>query len=469
MINQEVLLNKKFKEHIYDSVLNHIFLITSLGFLFISYYMYSDLVIRNSVEAFYIRFLPVVIGIPLFFFHLITKKKFRRLKVIIYHLFLTSGVVMMYGICLVHLHTDALAPSVTGAILLIFVLSLEVKTSFLFTALIYFVPVLAFIISQIFFFHPSQEEFTVMADIYPIIIVGFIINRVQYKLRYKLFKSNYMLDLEKQKTDELYQETLAINDDLKQKAEEITAHKEEIEEKNTILEENNATKDKFLGIIAHDLINPFNILIGFSDLLVESFGEEDIEEQRVYAKNIHQNIHKTYKLLENLLLWARAQKDALEFNLIKANLFLLVEESIGILKESAVKKSITISNLIDNKIVVDADRDMLSSILRNLISNAIKFTPRHGEISLTANMISENSSRKFIGISVKDSGWGISPEMQSKLFNLSKSISTKGTDDEQGTGLGLILCKEFVEKHGGEIRIESEPGKGSAFEVLLPA
>lgn len=470
MINQEHIIKQKFKVHIYDSVLKNIFIITGLGFLFICYYMYSDLVIRNSVNAFYIRFLPIAIGIPLFFFHLITKKRFKHLKVIIYHLFLTSGVVMMYGICLVHLHSDALAPSVTGAILLLFVLSLEVKTNFTTTVLIYLLPVLAFIISQVFFFHPNKEEFTVMADIYPIVIVGFIINRVQYNLRYKLFKSSFLLDKEKHKTEELYQETLAINDDLKQKADEIIAHKEEIEEKNTILEEINATKDKFLNIIAHDLINPFNILIGFSELLVESFDEgDDIDEQKSYARNIHQNINKTYRLLENLLLWARSQKNAIEFNLAEENLYLLSEEVIDVLKPAAEKKSINIINHIHEKATVRADRNMLSTMLRNLLSNAIKFTPRDGKILLIVNTVIESDRNRYVKISIKDSGRGMSQEMRASLFSLSKSISTKGTENEEGTGLGLILCKEFAEKHGGEIHVESEPGKGSNFVVSLPA
>ena len=376
---------------------------------------------------------------------------------------------MMFGICLVHLQTDALAPSVTGTILIFFVLSLEVKTNTKITLLLYFLPTLIFITGLLFYFQPTAEQFTVMADIFPIIVIGLIINRVQFKLRFKLFKSNHMLDLEKQKTDKLYQETLAINDDLKQKAEEITAHKEEIEEKNTILEDNNAAKDKFLAIISHDLINPFNILIGFSDLLVESFDNgEDIDEQKSYARNIHQNINKTYNLLENLLLWARSQKDILEFNLVDENLYLLTKEVIDVFKLSADKKSINIINRVNKRTSVRADRNMLLTILRNLISNAIKFTPKDGKVIINAHTIPESGQKGYVKISVKDSGRGMSPEMKAKLFNISKSISTKGTENEEGTGLGLILSKEFIDKHKGTITIDSEPGKGSTFVVALP-
>jgi len=466
MMNQDTVLNKKFKEHIIQTTLKSAPLIIALSILFISYYMYSDLVVRNSIQAFYFRCIPIAIGILLLIFHFITLDKFKYLKFIIYHIFLTSGQVMMLGICLVHLHTNALAPSVAGMLLVVFVFSLEVKSNKIFTILIYFLPALIFTVILFTFFNPSKEEFTILIDIYPFIIIGYLLNRIQYKLRYRLFKTNYLLDIEKQKTDELYQETLAINADLKQKADEITAHKEEIEEKNTILEENNATKDKFLAIISHDLLSPFNILIGFSDLLVESFQDKtNINEQQRYAEYIHQNINKTYKLLENLLLWAHSQKDALGFSREDENLYLLSEEVLDVLKPSAEKKSISIINKVNKSTTVRADRNMLSTVLRNLISNAIKFTPRDGKVMISAQSTHDNT----IKISVQDTGRGMSAEMKDKLFDISKSISTKGTENEEGSGFGLILCKEFIDKHNGTITIESEPGKGSTFVVTLPA
>jgi signal transduction histidine kinase len=466
----EIRLKKNFKEHMILTTLKNAPLIIILAIIFISYYMYSDLMIRESLDAFYFRCIPQVIGIPLLLLLFITPKQYNYLKFVWYHLFLVSGVVMMFGITLVHLDTQALAPSVTGTILIFFVFSLEVRTHTTYTALIYFLSTLLFTFILFFFFNPSREQFTILADIYPIIIIGFIINRVQYKLRFKLFKTNYLLDVEKQKTEELYQETLIINKDLKQKAEEITAHKEEIEEKNTILEENNATKDKFLTIISHDLISPFNTLIGFSNLLVESFeSKEGIQEQKKYVEYIHQNINRIYRLVENLLLWARSQKNALEYNRSDENLFLVTREIMDVLQPSAEKKSITLHNKINKETSIRADRNMLSTILRNLISNAIKFTPEGGKVTLSARPVKEDNRESYIRISVKDTGRGMSPEMKDKLFCLSKSISTKGTANEEGTGLGLILCKEFIDKHQGSISIESELGKGSNFVVTLPA
>lgn len=441
-------------------------LITGLGILVLLYFVYSDLGIRHNTQAFYTRLLPLTIVVFLFIFQILTKKKFKYLKIKLYNIFFASTVVMMYGKCLVHLHEDALASSVTGTVLVIFIISLEIKTNTLNTILIYFLPLLAFLFSLNFIYKPSTEEIIIMGNIYPIIIAGFVINRIQYKLRYKLFKSKYLLDLEKQKTEKLYEETLIINEDLHNKSEEVITHKKEIEEKNKKLQESNATKDKFFTIIAHDLRSPFNAILGLSQLLVDNFNKFDISEQRKYIIHIHQSINKTYKLLENLLIWAHTQSETIEFNPKKENLFLLTEEIIELLRQYADKKSINILNQTNKNINVDADKNMLATILRNLISNAIKFTPQEGKITLKASLIS--GEKDYVKISIEDTGVGISSEIKSRLFKLSENISTKGTEDETGTGLGLILCKEFIEKHGGEIWIESELGKGSNFIFTLP-
>jgi len=144
-----------------------------------------------------------------------------------------------------------------------------------------------------------------------------------------------------------------------------------------------------------------------------------------------------------------------------------LQTKIEILHQLAINKSIKLTTQIPSTIFVVADKDMLSTIIRNLISNAIKFTPKGGEIEIKTNFITSDN-QKFVEIIIKDSGVGISKEIQTKLFDISENISTKGTDNEAGTGLGLILCKEFVEKHGGAIWVESEEGKGSEFKFTLP-
>ena len=234
------------------------------------------------------------------------------------------------------------------------------------------------------------------------------------------------------------------------------------------LRELNATKDKFFSIIAHDLKNPFNALLGISELLIDGFEEYDGSKQKQYADKIYNGVQSTYKLLENLLLWSRSQKGILKFNPNEENIYLLANATIKLLSQLADNKSINLVNKIPEQLYVLVDKDMFSTIIRNLVSNAVKFTPKGGVIEVNAQLVDGKNKHNSVEISVKDNGIGIPSEIQQKLFNISESTSTKGTEDETGTGLGLILCKEFVEKHGGKIWIESGIGKGSNFIFTIP-
>ena len=171
--------------------------------------------------------------------------------------------------------------------------------------------------------------------------------------------------------------------------------------------------------------------------------------------------------MENLLLWSRSERGIIDFKPEKENLYLLSVETINLLNRSAVDKSITLINQVPEDFSVLADKDMLLTVLRNLISNAIKFTPKKGQITINARLVADENMQNFTEISVNDSGIGIAKEKLGKLFKISEDVLTKGTEDETGTGLGLVLCKEFVEKHGGKIWVESDEGKGSAFVFTL--
>jgi PAS domain S-box-containing protein len=234
------------------------------------------------------------------------------------------------------------------------------------------------------------------------------------------------------------------------------------------LRKSNKTKDMFFSIIAHDLKSPFNTMLGFSNLLVNNFDRYEKEEQKKYLAIINDGIFSIYKLLENLLLWSRTQRNGIKFRPEKGNLFLLIQETFSVLKQLSENKSIKLTDQISEQISVLADKNMLQTILRNLISNAIKFTPKGGNIELAAKPFKDEQGHNYIRISVKDNGVGITKEKQEQLFKISEHISTEGTEGETGTGLGLILCKEFVEKHGGKIWVESEPDKGSKFIFILP-
>lgn len=233
--------------------------------------------------------------------------------------------------------------------------------------------------------------------------------------------------------------------------------------KTAELNELNASKDKFFSIIAHDLKNPFNTIIGFSEMMKESVRLNDSATFYEYAVMINTSAVQTLRLLENLLEWANAQRGKLSFVPVPVNLRELVMDEFVMIDEMAIGKSIELKTNVDDSLTIVADKNMIRTILRNLITNAVKFTHKGGLVKVNAE-----TNKTFVEISVSDTGIGMSDETMAKLFRIDANLSTRGTDNEKGTGLGLFLCKEFVEKHNGKIWVESEEGKGSTFKVLLP-
>ena len=225
----------------------------------------------------------------------------------------------------------------------------------------------------------------------------------------------------------------------------------------------NADKDRFMSIIAHDLRSPFNAILGFSELVLKNFAQNDFSKIEKYLTLLNKSASKAYDLLNNLLDWARSQTGRIKFNPEKCNLYNIVVENIFYVDEIARKKFIDISFNIQKNFHVWCDKNMIDTILRNLITNAIKFTQTGGKIRIIAVKI-EN----FIIVTVKDNGIGIKPDTLKKLFDITQKVSTEGTNKETGTGLGLLLCKEFIEKHNCKIWVESEEGKGSNFMFTLP-
>lgn len=255
------------------------------------------------------------------------------------------------------------------------------------------------------------------------------------------------------------------NIELATKNKEIQDSQKELKSANKLLAEANATKDKFYSIIAHDLKSPFNSMLGFSKLLNDDFDDFDKEQQKTFIRHINQKIQDIYNLLESLLQWEHSQNGSISFIPDRINLFAITNTTFNVLNQSAQDKSIDLINLIPENTYIQADSNMISTIIRNLVSNAIKFTNKGGEVRIEANLKKDNN---FIEIVVKDNGGGISEDIKSKLFKITENISTKGTEKETGTGLGLLLCKEFVEKHKGKIWVNSEIGKGSSFHFTIP-
>lgn len=228
---------------------------------------------------------------------------------------------------------------------------------------------------------------------------------------------------------------------------------------NEIITKNN----KFVSILAHDLRNPFNSILGFLELIknnLNNYNKNKIEEFVTIAYNSANN---TLDLLNNLLVWTISQNSEKSFNPVKIDLDELLLDEIENLIASAKQKQITLNHSLAANLKVRADLQMVRAILRNLISNAIKYTKPGGEITISAL---END--KHVEIAIEDNGIGISFEAQKELFKIDSFHSTVGTNNEKGTGLGLLLCKEFVEINGGNILIESEPGKGCELKFTLP-
>lgn len=224
-----------------------------------------------------------------------------------------------------------------------------------------------------------------------------------------------------------------------------------------------ATKDKFFSIIAHDLKTPFSSIIGFSDLMIEKVKNKDYEVVEKYAEIIQTSANRADALLTNLLEWSRAQLGRMEYNPEHVDLCEMIKETLSLTTDFAQQKSVKLNIDIPKFALAYIDKTMINSVLRNLITNAIKFSYPGGEVCIILKAEKDDYS-----ISVKDNGVGIRPEDVKKLFRIDESITTKGTRNETGTGLGLILCKEFVEKNNGKIWLQSEPGKGSVFSFTLP-
>ncbi|MFZ4457251.1 MAG: hybrid sensor histidine kinase/response regulator [Bacteroidales bacterium] len=236
-----------------------------------------------------------------------------------------------------------------------------------------------------------------------------------------------------------------------------------LRQQSKMLEELNSTKDKFFSIIAHDLRNPFSVLLGMSDLLLSNYESYDDETRLELISIQNETTKQTFKLLENLLEWAKIQRSAFDFVRQEINLNETIDQCVSHHKEISKQKEITINHELSGPVRLFADSNMVQTVLRNLLMNAIKFSNKGGEITISAA-----EQEHSFEITVKDNGVGISPENIQKLFKIENSITTKGTANEKGTGLGLMLCKEFVEKHGGKIWVESELGKGSAFKFTIP-
>jgi PAS domain S-box-containing protein len=261
-------------------------------------------------------------------------------------------------------------------------------------------------------------------------------------------------------------EELQFNKELmEENAMEFARLNEKLTESESQLKETNNSKDKFFSIISHDLRSPFTSIIGFAEVMLEDLDILSKNEIKEFTSSIYKSSKNIQNLLENLLQWSRVQTGRIEFNPIKFDLSNLINDVVALYQVNAARKKITLTNELEKDFPIVADKFMIDAVLRNLVSNSIKFTRQGGEIKIGINELPEEG---LLQVAVSDNGVGMKDEVLAKLFKIDEHITTKGTEKEKGTGLGLILCKEFIEKHNGKIWAESTQGEESKFKFTIP-
>jgi signal transduction histidine kinase len=285
----------------------------------------------------------------------------------------------------------------------------------------------------------------------------------------ELNESNTVLE-ERQQFIEEQAEELKIKNEYLQEANEQSLTKQEmiinqaedLEETNRKLTVLNATKDKLFFFFSHDLKNPFSSILSFSEILLAKFQDLADDKKLKFIQVIHDSSQRVYSLLENLLQWARTQTGNIQFNPEVFDLNEVVDTNYDLAKDILDEKEIAFTKNSPKNILIFADRNMINTVVRNLLGNAIKYTEK--------GAISVNITRKgnFAAVNVTDSGTGISEAKMTNIFEIEQEKSTTGTKGEKGSGLGLLICKDFVQKNGGEITVKSVQGKGTTFTFTLP-
>ncbi len=252
-------------------------------------------------------------------------------------------------------------------------------------------------------------------------------------------------------------------DELRVNQAALEKNSRELQRLNAELEELNINKNKLFSIIAHDLKSPFTALLGLSEFLKQNSAELSPDEVANFSSRLHGSLKNVLRLVENLLEWSRVQSDSIEFDPERFDIKALVEDLFSVFTVMAENKNIVLKTSVSSDLYIFADRNMIELVIRNLLSNAIKFTPAGGRVS-----ISSEENEEDIFIIVEDTGIGIKEEHLKELFMIGRKFKRSGTANERGTGLGLILCKEFIERNNGKCFVESEENKGSIFKFSIP-
>lgn len=262
----------------------------------------------------------------------------------------------------------------------------------------------------------------------------------------------------------LIEELQVSKDIIEQHASELITLNDKLIESEEQLKELNASKDKFFSIIAHDLKSPFQGLLGYAQLLATNVGNLTNDEISEFANNLNESAQQMFKLLENLLQWSRIQRGKMEYAPEIIVLHQIADLNVALIQSRAEQKRVRLCNNVDPSLLAYGDVNMVNTIIRNLMSNAVKFTREGDEIGITAKVIDGET----VEITVYDTGVGMSQMAMERAFRIDTHYTSIGTNNETGTGLGLILCKELIEMNNGNIRIDSKIGEGARFTFTLP-
>ena len=333
------------------------------------------------------------------------------------------------------------------------------KRGFIFSVLlsfIYFLLIIAFTRDSLIIVEAVARLFIFIAIAGVLTFISIKLNKVKVMLQ----QANDELE---QKISNRTNELRRVNQELQNEIKARTQIQQEIENRNLVLAKQNADKEQFISILSHDLKSPFNSILGFLNLLTQNIRNYDIDKIERQINIVNDSAKSTFNLLEDILMWIRANSGKIPYEPQNLNLTTICNEVVEKISITAQAKEITINYSKTDNNIVFADINMLKTVLRNLISNAIKFSNKGGKIRILAKKNPSDTQ-----ITVSDNGVGIEDDEQTKLFEISQSISNKGTMGEKGTGLGLKLCKELIERHKGKIWVESKVGKGSNFIFTLP-
>ncbi|MDG5766257.1 HAMP domain-containing sensor histidine kinase [Balneolales bacterium ANBcel1] len=431
-------------------------MIPLLGVLFL--FMYTDIALLDNYTVSLIRLIPITLAGSLLLFHLGTPA-YQTQKRYLYHILLVSLLIMMFARVILLDDDPNLGGSLAGLLLVVLVLSLELRTNMATAIGIYLIPTVLF---TIFVFYPKNVWDISYFNIYPMMIAGLLFNIIHRRYNYRTFESKHLLAIEKQRAEALYRETREQN-------EAVNRAYQKLRDSEQSLKETLRARDKLISVIAHDIRNPFQAIIGYSDIINSDAQNLNREEIADYAQMIYKSGHNTLALIDNLLNWVRGQAGDIAVELRPHSLTKILSEIVDIMSVQAKSKKIQIDIRVPQDLTIEADYDTISTVFRNLLSNAVKFTPSGGEITMSSEKAHDREGKlTSISVSIKDSGKGFAGDSLDDLIVNGSVISRQGTEKERGTGLGLLICRDFVERNNGTLTARNIPGEGSEFTVTLP-